>query len=142
MTDETNANWTAIKADYDNGALSVVSILKNHNITRIGLEHVAQREGWKRRTPPKGVGRASLISRLFKVLEQQIVLLETNMRENDMAAPGDKEVVLLGNLTRNLEKLLDLEQKEKGRTVNKTRQTNIDALRTKVAKRIEQLKNS
>lgn len=143
MTDSAEAtDWAAVKADYDDRVLSVVAILKRYKISRISLERRAASENWTRRTPPRHVGRASLISRLFKVLERQLARLEKKMVENAMADPDDKEVALLGNLTRNLEKLMDLEQKEKGTSGARETHTDIDALRSKLAQRIEQLKRS
>ena len=77
--------------------------------------------------------RPDLIRRLFQVLEKQITRLET-----DMANPGDKEVALLGTITRNLEKLIDLDQKESGRKPDRRRSKNFDDLRQKLTARIEQ----
>lgn len=79
--------------------------------------------------------RPALISRLFKVLEKQIQLLEENM-----ASPGDKEVALLGTITRNLEKLIDLDRKEGDGKTDKRRSREIDDLRQKLVARIDQLR--
>lgn len=81
--------------------------------------------------------RPALISRLFKVLEKQIQLLEENM-----ASPGDKEVALLGTITRNLEKLIDLDRKEDGGKTDKLRSREIDDLRQKLVARIDQLRKA
>jgi hypothetical protein len=78
--------------------------------------------------------RPELIRRLFHVLEKQITQLET-----DMANPGDKEVAVLGTITRNLEKLIDIDQKESGRKPDRRRTRNLDNLRQKLTERIEQL---
>ncbi len=79
--------------------------------------------------------RSKLIRRLFKVLEGQITQLETN----NMAQSGDKEVALLGVITRNLDKLIDLDQKENTRKPNKKRRREFDDLRKKLSDRIEHL---
>ena len=81
--------------------------------------------------------RVALIKRLFRVLEQQIRQLET-----DMASPGAKEVTLLGTITRNLEKLIDLDQKEHERKPDKKRSRELDELRQKLADRIEHLRQN
>ena len=83
----------------------------------------------------KQPNRTLLIERLFCVLEQQIALLE-----NDMANHGNKEVTLLGTITRNLEKLIDLDQKERERKPNKKRSRELNELRQKLSDRIEHLK--
>jgi len=79
--------------------------------------------------------RSKLIRRLFKVLEKQITQLEAN----NMANSGDKEVALLGVITRNLDKLIDLDQKETARRPNKRRTREFNELRQKLSDRIEQL---
>jgi len=71
------------------------------------------------------------------VLEQQIVLLE-----KDMANHGNKEVTLLGTITRNLEKLIDLDQKERERKPDKKRTRELNELRQKLSDRIEHLKQN
>lgn len=89
--------------------------------------------------PPsvRRISRADLIRRLYRLLERQIAHMETQMTD-----PGDKEVAVLGNLTRNLEKLIELDQKEKGRRGTRKGRADIDALRQKLSRRIAELKNS
>jgi len=79
--------------------------------------------------------RSALIARLLGALEQQITLLEEKM-----ADPGEKEVALLGTITRNLEKLIDLDQEEKSRQPDKKRSRELDQLRQKLTDRIEYLR--
>ncbi len=86
---------------------------------------------------PRATTRSALIKRLFHLLERQIAQLETNMDDF-----GDKEVAVLGSLTRNLEKLIELDLQEKSRSGKRTRRSDIDALRKKLADRIEQLKKA
>jgi len=83
------------------------------------------------------IDRSKLIKRLFKVLEGQITQLE----KNNMANSGEKEVALLGLITRNLDKLIDLDQKEGGNKPSKKRRNEFDELRKKLSERIEHLKS-
>ncbi len=71
------------------------------------------------------------------MLEQQISLLE-----KDMANHGNKEVALLGTITRNLEKLIELDQKESERKPSKKRSREFDELRQKLSERIKHLKQN
>ncbi len=82
------------------------------------------------------IDRSKLIKRLFKVLEGQITQLENN----NMAGSGEKEVALLGLITRNLDKLIDLDQKEGANKPSKKRRSEFDELRKKLSERIEHLK--
>ena len=83
------------------------------------------------------IDRSKLIKRLFKVLEGQITQLE----KNNMAGSGEKEVALLGTITRNLDKLIDLDQKEGANKPSKKRKSEFDELRKKLSDRIEHLKS-
>jgi hypothetical protein len=79
--------------------------------------------------------RSKLIKRLFIVLEKQVSQLE-----NAMVESGDKEVALLGVITRNLDKLIDLDQKERATKPNKKRSKELGELKKKLSDRIEQLR--
>ncbi len=81
--------------------------------------------------------RLALIRRLFYVLEKQITLLE-----KDMGKHGSKEITLLGTITRNLEKLIDLDKKEQNRKADKKRSRELDELRQKLTDRIKQLREN
>lgn len=54
--------------------------------------------------------RKLLIGRMFVVLEKQIERMESIMPENS----DDKEIALLGQLVRSLEKLVELDCKHQG----------------------------
>jgi len=104
------------------------------------LTILAKKAGWQSLRPMENmtkiinINRSTLIKRLLGALEKQITLLESKM-----ADPGEKEVALLGTITRNLEKLIDLDQKELGRNPGKKRSRELDELRQKLTDRIEQL---
>jgi hypothetical protein len=143
MTDEP-INWIAVRADYDLGIKKLVDLLDEHHICKTELYARIKAEGWTFRTRPRKarvsehrLTRSLLIGRLFRLLERQIAQLETNM-EN----PGDKEVAVLGNLTRNLEKLIELDLKEKGRSGKARNRADVEALRKKLADRIEELRRA
>lgn len=137
MMQETDPDWAQIRADYEARIIPLTDLWKRHDIGRTELENRIRQENWPRRTKPRSASRSALISRLYRLLERQIAQLEINMD-----IPGDKEVTVLGNLTRNLEKLVELDLKEKGRKRPANRRDDIDALRQKLADRIERLKKS
>ena len=78
--------------------------------------------------------RAALIGRLFHVLERQVVHMEDNMDDC-----GEKEVALLGTIARNLDKLIDIEQKAQAQEPDRRRSKKLDQLRQKLSERISRL---
>ncbi len=79
--------------------------------------------------------RDILIGLMLGVLERQI----THLENVEMTATGDKEVVVLGKLASTLEKLIDIEDRAKAPA---GQGEDMQALRTKLARRIENLKRS
>lgn len=101
-------DWGAVEADYLGRDLNVEQILVKHGITKQKLSAERRDRGWRaRRNAP--LKRSGLIERLMRLVDHQISQLE---REH-MGA-GDKEVALVGNLTRTLERLLELKDKKPG----------------------------
>ena len=69
--------------------------------------YARRRFGWPSRHQ-RASQRQKLIGRMFNVLENQIRQIESN----EMNLSCDKEVALLGNLARTLEKLIELDTKQ------------------------------
>ncbi len=138
-------DWLKIEADYRLGDLTIVNICANHDISVSALMQARSRYGWPSRNKKAHknfgpVGRRHLISRMFAVLEKQIERMENTMAEDK----DDKEIALLGQLVRTLEKLVELDakqaagQKEKP-SKSEVESTEMKALRHKLSQRIGQL---
>ncbi len=132
------ADWDAVRLDYVQGAMTVPEIEDKHGVTRTQLYWRRARENWPRRNAGHA-SRATLIKRLMKLLEKQIAELEDDMAKPDRTI-SDKEVALLGNLTRNLEKLTELDRKERGPGKPARNSAEIEVLRKKIAARLSELK--
>ncbi len=77
---------------------------------------------------------------MFVVLEKQIEKMEIAV----MSGTDDKEIALLGQLVRSLEKLVELDTKQKAATIKKDGKPpkssrDMLALRNKIAQRISHL---
>ncbi|MBU1175267.1 MAG: hypothetical protein KKH72_07675 [Alphaproteobacteria bacterium] len=132
MTDEPD--WTAIRADYEAGMRPVADICAQYAVEGWRLYQRCEAEGWPRRRAARATTRSALVTRLYRLLERQITELE--MKTDDL---GDKEAAILGTLTRNLEKLADLDRKEQGERKDRPKRTDIAVLRRKLAERIDRL---
>lgn len=85
----------------------------------------------RKRTP----SRRMLIKRIERLLEQQIEKLEQGTVEQS----PEKEVALLGNLARTLEKLMDLDEKQKPMKPASKQGKEIEQIRKQLADRMNAL---
>ncbi|VAW23819.1 hypothetical protein MNBD_ALPHA12-1652, partial [hydrothermal vent metagenome] len=108
MTNDCQPDWDIVQSEYANGDISVASICQKHNISFYALSKARRRLGWPSRYRRHASQRLDLIGRMFNVLEKQIEQIEGN----EMNLTCDKEVALLGNLARTLEKLIELDAKQ------------------------------
>jgi hypothetical protein len=139
------ADWATIRLAYeDDLGTTLEGICTRHGIGKRALRERIEQEGWTPRRPrsehrnPTHVVRASparLISRMFGALERQVLRME----ESGMP-PTDKEVVLLGSMSRTLGKLMDIDQgrRKEGRA-KAAPSADLLELRKKIAERIDQL---
>jgi len=136
VTNECRPDWEAIKTDYADSDLSVALICKKYKISFYILSNARRRFGWPARYRQRTTQRQKLIGRMFNVLENQIRQIESKQ----MNLSGDKEVALLGNLARTLEKLIELDAKQLSATKPEIGENkDMKMLREKLALRISQL---
>ena len=137
------ARWVRIRADYDDGML-LAEILVKHGISSSQLSARINKEVWPRRNRSRVVDRPMIITRMFRVLERQVVDLELEMV--DMARggtrSGDKEVVLLGKLASTLGKLMAFDALAGAGRRTKARTRQMTDVHHKLIERIEQLKRA
>lgn len=134
-------DWHAVRADYDDGML-LAELYGKHRISSSQLSGRITKEAWPRRNRSRVVDRPMIITRMFRVLERQVVDLEMEMAEMTRNAKrsGDKEVVLLGKLASTLDKLMDLDVRAGEGRRTKTRTKAMQDIHHKLIERIEQLK--
>lgn len=133
--DETELDWAAIRGDYENSKLTVDAIMEKFGVSRTRLYAVAQEEAWTPRQYFDRSGRRGVIARMRRVLERQLTFMEA-----EMDGSSDKEVALLGNMVKTLEKLIELDAKDKQKEPGKQQSREMADLRKKLAARIDRLK--
>lgn len=118
------------------------ALVEKYGVTPSELKYRIKRDLWTRRKRSNAVDRPTIITRMFRVLEKQVMDMEMEMAEMARASrrSGEKEVVLLGKLAGNLDKLmeLDLRAGEGRRTRQRTK--DMQDIRNRLIERIEQLK--
>ncbi len=134
----------------------MAQIAQKHKVALSSISKARQRKNWPSRNKLNNSGAKSirmsttkktkvpprklLIGRMFVVLEKQIERMENIMPEN----ADDKEIALLGQLVRTLEKLVELDCKHQGAAKDtlkaeaKNSRQMLD-LRTKINQRMHQL---
>ncbi len=137
------ARWVRIRADYDDGML-LAQLYVKHSISSSQLSARINKDAWPRRNRSRVVDRSMIITRMFRVLERQVVDLELEMSQMARSGTrsGDREVVLLGKLASTLGKLMEFDTLagEGRRTKARTRQ--MTDVHHKLIERIEQLKRA
>lgn len=139
--EDPGVDWSAVRADYEAGELSLGEIAGRHGVKDHHIRYRREREGWRvrlgRRTEP-----GALVGRMLGLLDRQIRELERRMKDHGTMETGpgaEKDVALLSNMARTLEKLLELDAAgragRKGRLVPP-----IEDLREQLAKRLEALR--
>ncbi len=134
-------DWAAVRVDYDDG-VRLETIYARHGISSSQLSGRINKEVWPRRNRSRVVDRPMIITRMFRVLERQVVDLEMEMQTMARSGTrsGDREVVLLGKLAGTLGKLMEFDsQAGEGRRTRK-RTKDMTDVHHKLIERIEQLK--
>jgi hypothetical protein len=134
--------WAPIRTDYETTAISLDGIAGKHGVTRSAVRWRIKRDGWVRRNSSSVVDRPRIIVRMFRVLERQVIDLETEMDEmgRGKGRSGDKEAALLGKLAGNLEKLVALDLKVTGREPGRRSTKQMQDIRNKLIERIAELR--
>ncbi len=135
MTDESRGpkgpvRWDDVRAEYESRQFMPTAICRRHGITLSQLRYRRETEGWlsiRART----IRPDELISRMVKVLDRQISLLEGKVDE-----PIDKQANILATHIKSLDKLIELGAAKPN--VPPPSKKDMTDLRNKLAKRLEQ----
>ena len=149
-------DWVAIRRLYEESITTIAEISELNGVTLSAIRSRRLAENWKPRKKPGAraklkrprstTGRGGLISRLLKVVDRNLKLLEMRMEtaEPGTAADRERESRAIGTLTRTIEKLTEL-QSEADAAPAKTAKTSsgtqidgndADRLRLEIAERI------
>jgi len=138
-------DWVLFRKDYETGARTATAIATLAGITRQRLVALARREGWS--LPPGAAARAGTretIRRLKALLQQRLGELEAqigSLGAEASAASSERDIRAMNTLVRTLEKVLELERKDRARRHkrNRERRRYDDAEREALAQRLEAL---
>lgn len=141
--------WPAVRALFEAGTVPVTEIAAAFGVDPSTVRRRAAADGWaapagrprvRRGTAPErgGVGRRTLIDRLFAAFERQMDDIETRLADAGEAG-GERDARMLGVLAKTLETLIDLERAATGGEADKQGAPDLDAAREEIARRLERL---
>ena len=112
------AIWASARQRYEQGAEAVSAIAADLRITAQALTTRARTLGWKLRgtTKKKKAGTRETIQRLKSLLQQRLSELEAQigvLGEAASAASSERDIRAMNTLVRTLEKVLELERKDR-----------------------------
>ncbi len=133
MIDRPGVDWGGVRSDYESKNGTITQICGRYGITYGQFRGAFLREKWSRRNR-RQVDRSALIEALYRELERLIMRLGSRTRP-----PDNKEVTLLGNLARNLDKLIDLDRADAAGKSGTSETAEMRDIREKLAERINAL---
>lgn len=135
MNDRPKVAWAEVRGDYEAANSSKYTIARRHGTTVAEIDARAEANKWSDAKRTESTDRIILISRLLGVLELQIEHLE----KAEMTTNGEKEAAVLGKLTENLGKLINMANAEARGTATETETAEMREIRNKLAERINAL---
>jgi hypothetical protein len=153
-TDETSAGdllWQDARLDYEDHTKDLAGIAAALGIDKFRLVIEAKRRGWKLRGGGKSKSRVAnsstrgTIQRFKELLQNRLAQLETQigaLGDDVTAANSERECRAVNTLVRTLEKVLELERKDRhirARKIKQRRDLN-DAERAELVRRIASLR--
>jgi len=139
--------WQQVREKYEDPAIDLKALAESLGIDRRKLIGLARRRGWKLRGAKKNKGTRSTIQRFKELLQKRLGELEGNIDEivKDVSASSSERDIRATNLLlRTLEKVLELERKDRLHRARKIKQRQKfdDADRAELARRIRGLRGA
>ena len=143
---QTPEGWAGIRARYEAATETVAQIAADIDTTPHKLTLRARAEGWLLRSSraKKSQSTRDTIKRLKDLLQNRLTQLESQIGEigaEISALASERDIRATNTLVRTLEKVLELEHKERKQRSTRARQNRKlnDAERDELARRIEAL---
>ena len=138
MTDRSDPDWDAVRADYEAGTVPVNAVAQKHGLSLHQLQTRRRAQGWVGRS--KGIGRIrrrGLLRRMLGLIEAQITQLETKLESEPMSAT---EMRMIESMTKALDKITALEAAEnKGSNKRVRMDPEHEAIRDRLVQRVQAL---
>lgn len=138
--------WASARKRYEDGTEQVSAIAAEAGLSTQALIAHARNSGWKLRGPAKKkqAGTRETIARLKALLQQRLGELEAQidtLNEQATAATSERDIRAMNTLVRTLEKVLELERKERSQRARQRKAYRVfdDAAREALADKLDGL---
>ncbi len=136
--------WQQARGKYEDPATDLKSIAESLGINRSKLIVEARKRGWKLRGARKNSGTRATIQRFKDLLQKRLAQLEGEIDEIGAAvtsATSERDIRPVNMLVRTLEKVLELERKDRAHRTRKLKERRKfdDAARDELARRLTAL---
>jgi uncharacterized protein YjcR len=139
-------DWVRVRKEYEEGAIRLADLAELAGTTAFKLMAMARREGWKPRKHrgSKPAPVRTTIARLKSLLQQRLAALDGEIKaldEEATAASNERDIRAINTLVRTLEKVLELERKDRAVRAKRRKQHRdyTDADRQALAERLKGL---
>jgi hypothetical protein len=148
--------WAQVRLRYEQDQETVAAIALDMGMAGISLSKLAKAWGWRLRGKLKAVAKkkkqiklettAATVKRLKDILQKRVTQVENQLKEigaDVSALATEREIRSTNTLVRTLEKVLDLERKDRRRNLSQARDFKYfdDAQRGALADKIEKLQH-
>lgn len=127
--------WDAVKEDYFGGE-KLTDIYARHGCTKGEFDHHRRQAGWALRNHAP-VNRERLVGRIFWLVNHHIAAMEKNMN-----AGSHTDVAVLNQLVGSLGRLIRVEAGSVKASAKRGRTADLQDIREKLVRRIEELKRN
>ena len=130
------ADWALIRAAYQETTEPVLALARRFGVTKSAICWRARRHGWIMRNRPAGTSAPSLVNRIYRLLEKQLVQMER--AEGPMT---EKDAAILVRIASAVDRLLEVEAKAPKRPPRDAARESeeMQQIRKTIARRLEQL---
>jgi len=135
LPSDDEVSWEVVRLQVKAGEMTRQRICAEHGITMQRLARRIRENKWDVDEDATEQDRRIIIGEMFLAAERQVLhLLEVEMSET-----GEREGVLLGRLATTLDRLISLDIRVTGKKPTPRQSKEMTELRTKIAKRLDEL---
>jgi hypothetical protein len=134
--------WASARASYEDTTQNLDALAERLSLTRFQLVREAKARGWRMRTKSRAADTKATIQRFKDLLQTRLSGLEAAVNALSDDAKSKRDISDINVLVRTLEKVLQLERRERDTRLRR-RQQRIrldDAERSELARRIASLR--
>jgi len=133
--------WQQAREKYEDPASDLKVLAESLGVNRAKLIVEARNRGWKLRWPKKNTGTRATIQRFKDLLQKRLAQLEGEIDAEVSSAANEREIRAANILVRTLEKVLELERKDRTARARKRKERRKfdDAARDELARRLTAL---